>query len=502
MKSSPRPYRLSTLADYPSIESLTDTTYSSRQLAPAAPADASLPHPIEVAQLFRRPVRTSADGRDEEAMTPCAKSTVLFAYVAQWFTDGFLRSRRAEPGAADLYDELDPRRYRDITRIESTREIDMTPLYGLNREQTRALRALEGGLLRFQKIGGEDFPEFLCDATGEIKPEFKSLEEPVGFRNPRLTPEQKASMFAMGSDAGNSQIGYAMLNVLFLREHNRIAGELAGNHPDWNDERLFQTARNVVVVALIKLVIEEYINHIAPYHFKFRMEPGGFDKQPWMRPNWIATEFNLLYRWHSLVPSTLTVNGEQLALEDTINDPRLLTRNGIGPLIDDASRQRAGKVALFNTAAFFHRITTLPSIVQSRVLRLAPYNDYRASCKMPRLTSFDQLSSDAHVRDELERLYGSIDAVEFYVGLFAEDQRPNSVLPSLLGSMVGLHAFSQLMTNPLLAPGIWDHPDTFGPEGKRIIAETDSLATLVKRNLPAGAPDYEVRLTHADWKRI
>jgi prostaglandin-endoperoxide synthase 2 len=121
---------------------------------------------------------------------------------------------------------------------------------------------------------------------------------------------------------------------------------------------------------------------------------------------------------------------------------------------------------------------------------------------MPRLTSFDQLSSDAHVRDELERLYGSIDAVEFYVGLFAEDQRPNSVLPSLLGSMVGLHAFSQLMTNPLLAPGIWDHPDTFGPEGKRIIAETDSLATLVKRNLPAGAPDYEVRLTHADWKRI
>ncbi|CAN5265553.1 hypothetical protein BH20ACT16_BH20ACT16_00540 [soil metagenome] len=502
MTAAPRPYRLSTMSDYTSIESLTDQTYNSRQLAPV-PADAPAhPDAREVADLFRRPVKQTADGKDVEVMRECAKSTVLFAYVAQWFTDGFLRSRRAEPDARTRFEDLDPQRYRDITRSESTQEIDMTQLYGLNREQTLALRAKEGGLLKSQQIGGEEFPPYLCDEEGAIKPEFASVPEPVGFRNPLLTPKQKKHFFAMGSDAGNSQIGYAMLNVLFLREHNRVAQELAGTHPTWDDERLFQTARNTVIVLLIKLVIEEYINHIAPYQFKFRMHPGAFSKQPWMRPNWIAAEFNLLYRWHSLIPSAIDVHGTPVPLPDTINDPQLLTKQGIGPLFDDASRQRAGEVGLLNTSAFFHDMTTLPSIVQSRVVRLPGYNDYREDLKMPRLTSFDQLTSSVRLREELQRLYGSVDKLEFYVGIFAEDPRPNSVLPSLLGTMVGLHAFSQLMTNPLLATGIWDHPDTFAPEGRRIIAQTNSLAELVKRNLPAGADMPEVRLTRADWKRV
>lgn len=500
LKAPPRPYRLSTLTDYSSIESLTDKTYNSRQLPPAAPADPPLPDPYEVAALFHRPVRQDAEG-EVEVMTPCVKSTVLFAYVAQWFTDGFLRSRRADPANASL-PELDPRRYRDITRCESTQEIDCTQLYGLNRDQTHALRAMEGGLLKSQEIGGEEFPAFLCDAGGAIKVEFASLPEPVGFRHPLLTPDQKAHLFAMGSDAGNSQIGYALLNVLFLREHNRIARELAHKHPTWDDERLFQTARNVVIVLLMKLVIEEYINHIAPYQFKFKLAPGEFSDQPWMRPNWIAVEFNLLYRWHSLVPSVLDVHDEQLPLAETVNNPELLTRHGIGRLIDAASRQRAGQVSLFNTPAFLHNLTALSSVVQSRIVRLPSYNDYREDCGMPRLTAFDQLSSSLRVREELARLYGRVERVEFYVGIFAEDPRPNSVLPSLLGTMVGLHAFSQLMTNPLLASGIWEHPDTFAPEGRRIIDETGSLAALVKRNLPAGAPRCEARLTRADWKRV
>ena len=121
---------------------------------------------------------------------------------------------------------------------------------------------------------------------------------------------------------------------------------------------------------------------------------------------------------------------------------------------------------------------------------------------MPRLTSFDQLTSSVRLREELQRLYGSVDKLEFYVGILAEDPPPNSVPPSLLGTMAGLHAFSQVMTNPLLATGIWDHPDTFAPEGRRIITQTNSLAELVKRNLPAGADMPEVRLTRADWKRV
>jgi hypothetical protein len=54
----------------------------------------------------------------------------------------------------------------------------------------------------------------------------------------------------------------------------------------------------------------------------------------------------------------------------------------------------------------------------------------------------------------------------------------------------------------LLAAGIWEHPDTFAAEGRRIIADTKSLAQLVKRNLPEDSSEYEVRLTRAGWKRV
>ncbi|MGH2841494.1 MAG: peroxidase family protein, partial [Solirubrobacteraceae bacterium] len=212
--AEPRPYRLSTKADYTSWDTLTDTRYNSRSL-PAVAQD-GLPDVRDVAALFRR-----------EDEIPCEKSTVLFAYVAQWFTDGFLRSTREE--GAEL---------RDITRNESTHEVDLTQLYGLNSDITEMLRTPReqgDGLLKSQIIGGEEFPPYLCE-NGEIKREFTTVRglTPLGFD--KLGTKQRDRLFAMGSDSSNAQIGYAMLNVLFLREHNRLARELAstyGKSPTW-----------------------------------------------------------------------------------------------------------------------------------------------------------------------------------------------------------------------------------------------------------------------------
>jgi prostaglandin-endoperoxide synthase 2 len=474
-KSPPRPYRLTTMAPYTSWSSLTDKSYNARQLPPVPAASRTLPPAEDVAGLFER-------GRE---MVPCPKSTVLFAYFAQWFTDGFLRSGRP----------ANPSQPRDLARNEANPDVDLTQLYGLTPQMTDCLRAHRGGLLKSSRIGGEEFPPLLCDGGGTRRPEFAPLRV---LKLDMATLEQRRTMFAMGSDAGNTQIGYAMISVLFLREHNRLASQLANAHPDWDDERLFQTARNILIVLLIKLTIEEYINHIAPYHFQFRFDPRGFDRSPWYKPNWIAVEFNLLYRWHSLIPDRLDVHGERLPIVATLFDNELLTRHGLGAAFADASGQRAGKVGLFNTARWFHAMTGLPSIVQSRELDLPSYNDYREDCAFPRATDFDQISSDPRVRGELRRLYGSVDAIEFYPGLFAEDARANSVLPSLLGRMVGVHAFSQLMTNPLLAPGIYGER-TFSALGMQTIRTTNSLEQLLARNLPPGP--CVARLTREGWTR-
>ena len=481
-KCAPRPYRLTTLAPYTSWRSLTDKTFNARQLPPRPPRP-GLPPVEDVAVLFER--------RD---MFECPKSTVLFAYFAQWFTDGFLRSRRPVP----------PEKNRDIRINVSTHEVDLTQLYGTKREETLALRTRYGGLLKSEERQGEEFPPRICDELGEIKPEFE--DAPVPIKLAQMPVEQRRDLFAMGSDAANAQVGYCMVNVLFLREHNRIARALAEEYPEWggDDDRLFETARNILTVLLIKLTIEQYINHIAPYHFKFRLDPTGFYRQRWYRPNWMAVEFNMLYRWHSLIPSTLCIGGRDVPLADSLNRTQFLVDHGLGRLFEEASQQPAGELRLFNTAGWFHKRAEIPSIQHGRTAQLGSYNDYREDCKFPRVTGFDQISSDPDVREELRRLYGTVDDIEFYVGLFAEDRRPNSVVGTLVGRMVGLHAFSQLLTNPLFASEVWAGPNrekTFSPLGVRLIEETRDLSQLLHRNLPGGAPRRFVSLTREKWQR-
>ena len=79
----PRPEPLSTMADYTSWASLTDRTYSGRHVPPVTVAEGGRPTPERAAELFTR----------GETMIPCPRSTVLFAYFAQWFTDGFCTAR-------------------------------------------------------------------------------------------------------------------------------------------------------------------------------------------------------------------------------------------------------------------------------------------------------------------------------------------------------------------------------------------------------------------------
>ncbi len=477
----PRPNPLSTMAPYTSWASLTDRTWSGRHLPPVAfdetrPATSNEGPPTSeaVAALFLR------DGE----MIPCPKSTVLFPCFAQWFTDGFLRTNRsAGPGQP-----------RDTRKNESNHEIDLAQLYGLNHTMTDQLRA-DNGLLKSQLIKGEEYPPFFC-SDGQPKPEFDRLLPPFGFAT--LEPEQRNVLFAMGSDTRN--LGFLAFNVLFLREHNRIARQLAGEHPGWDDDRVFELTRNILIMVLIKIVVEDYINHINPSPFRLRLTPDSFPNEPWHRTNWMSIEFNLLYRWHSLMPSTFALGDRTFTIQETLSNTEALTSIGLGQFMGDMSRQHAGRLGLFNTDPFLAAAADKPSVEQGRAAALRSYNDYRELCGEKPFTSFEQVSADPRVQEALSDVYESVDDIEFYVGLFAEDSGPNDVLPPLVLTMVAFDAFSQALTNPLAAPRIFN-AETFTSAGLQIITTTQSIADVVNRNVPeASVPDF-VSFTRRDYKR-
>ncbi len=468
-KSKTRPYPLSTMASYTSWDSLIDRTYSGRHLPPEDENKInSLPAIDEVAELFRR----------VKGEIPSSKSTVLFSYFAQWFTDGFLRTDR-----------------NNNFKNTSNHDIDISPLYGLNKNITNVLRSHQGGKLKSQIINGEEYPPYYFQ-NGVPKEEFKSLEV---MYSQDLDPAKKDKLFAVGKENGNVQIGYMMMNTLFLREHNRICDILAKHHRDWDDERLFQTARNIVIVLLIKIVIEEYINHIAPYHFKFIANPLSFTNEKWYRQNWMTVEFNLLYRWHSLVPDKICLDGQEIPITETQWNSEMVTSRGLGSLFEAASLQPAGEIGLFNTPDFLIESAEKPSIKLGRDAKLRSYNDYREMCQFPRVTDFDQITGNKEIQKELKRLYKHVDNIEFYVGLFAEDVRENSAVAPLIGRLVGIDAFSQALTNPLLAENIFNEK-TFTAEGMEIINNTRNLSEILHRNIPQTGKHYKVSMTQENFK--
>ena len=74
------------------------------------------------------------------------------------------------------------------------------------------------------------------------------------------------------------------------------------------------------------------------------------------------------------------------------------------------------------------------------------------------------------------------------------------MLPSLIGRMVGIDAFSQALTNPLLAPGVFDE-STFSPLGLQTIHTTRNLGEILQRNVPPRERPYLVTMTRPDWHR-
>jgi len=463
---------------YTSWESLIDRTYTGRHLPPdpAFNQPDNLPQLKELAVLFKR----RKDQNGKPISLESEKSTLLFPYWVQWFTDGFLRKDGNNP-----------------LKNTSNHHIDLCPVYGLTSHSTHLLRSFQGGKLKSQILNNEEYPLFYYadPEQGTVKPEFAGLYEPLNDEK-RQKPELKAKLFAMGVERANVQIGYVMFNVLCLREHNRLCDLLAKNYPDWDDERLFQTARNILTVVILKIVVEEYINHLTPYYFKFFVDPAASTREKWYRLNWMTVEFSLVYRWHSALPDTLIYRGQPTPMVNSLWNNQMLIEEGLGKLFEEACIQPAGHIGLLNTNDFLVESTELASIDWGRRTQIASYNDYREMAGYPRVTEFDQITRDPEIQELLQQQYGSVDKIEFYVGLCAEDVRDNSALAPLIGRMIGADAFSQALTNPLLAENIFNEK-AFSPVGWQVIQNTHTIADLVNRNAPSRDQPYKVSFYRA-----
>lgn len=504
-----RPHPWSTRYPYICWSGLTDRTYNGRLLPPK-------PYPAAEALGTRRPPLSATAAlfvTPPGSQRTCSKSTVLFPAFAQYLTDGFIRTRISNIDAET-----------DRKRTTSNHDIDLSPLYGRTESQTDVLRDFgksgAKGMMKTQTINGEDYPPFLFDITGNIAAEFLDvagrpvLDSPLGLDH--ATPAARAKLFAVGGDRANATPQVSMINILFLREHNRIAGMIAKAHSDWDDEQVFQIARNILIVMFIKIVVEEYINHINTSKLRFIAEGKVAWNAKWNRPNWMTAEFSLLYRWHSLVPENLIWDGQTISAGTLSLDNGRLIAGGLANAFANVAANNASCLGLENSPSFLHSAEE-KALGQGRLNNIDGYNEYRKAMGMEPKSSFDDVVGKAKNPTEASRrkalaarlrdLYGTVDNMEFYVGLFAEPVEKNGPLPELIQAMVAMDAFSQALTNPLLSEHIWGNEDNrlsaFTAEGLAEIERTASLRDILVRNTQSGPPvgNRFVAMTRSDWKR-
>lgn len=117
--------------------------------------------------------------------------------------------------------------------------------------------------------------------------------------------------FEAGDARANEQIQLTTLHTLMMREHNRLATELSYINPYWDDERLFQEARQIVVAQMQHITFNEFLPLVIGkekiYEYGLELEhPGryyqGYDSKinAGIRVEFQAAAFRY---GHSILPS-------------------------------------------------------------------------------------------------------------------------------------------------------------------------------------------------------
>ncbi|PWN92018.1 heme peroxidase [Acaromyces ingoldii] len=276
------------------------------------------------------------------------------------------------------------------------------------------------------------------------------------------------------------------LLIMFSRHHNRLVEQLfevneQGKYKPWialdeegrkwQDNDLFQLARNINVAFFAKTVLCDYVSVIlgtvqqnTDWHLELGKEIKGVTQTTKRGGgNVVSVEFLAMYRWHA------TLSKADVAwIEDTFRrdlpgkdihkldysdfygvlgkkerelhqQPNNewtfggLKRNEDG-YFDDDDLAKILKDAIEEPAHEFGgrsvpdilRIAEVAGIKQCRdVFNLCTMNEFRHFLGLTTFSTFEEWNSNPEIANKARELYGHIDDLELYIGLQCEENKPN-----------------------------------------------------------------------------
>jgi cytochrome P450 len=336
--------------------------------------------------------------------------------------------------------------HRDYATSMTSSYLDLSPLYGSNQAEQDLMRTRTDG-----KIKPDCFSEarllFFPPGVGVLLIMFNRFHNYVvenlaaineGNRFPRPTPPTDPN------DAEAAKAYDIKLKKL--------------------DEDLFQTGRLITCGLYCNVILGDYVRTILNLNHtdsNWQLNPRAEVKDlPVATGNQVSAEFNLVYRWHSTLSDRDEKWTEDLwadlfgkdrdyksvskyeflgkldqVYKRTEKDPSKrkfagLERNADGTLPDQglvdimtASVEDCANSFGPNRVPAVMRAIEMLGIEQARAWNLASLNEFRKHFHLEPHSSFEDITSDKYVAEQLKHLYGHPDRVEIYPGILAEDAK-------------------------------------------------------------------------------
>ncbi len=309
--------------------------------------------------------------------------------------------------------------------------IDASNVYGSTPERANWLRTFENGKMRMSSGGFLPYNTI----TGELGSPIDPNAPVMAMANPYIE-----KWFVAGDVRANENALLTAMHTLFLREHNRLCDEIKVDHPDWNDEQIYQHARKLVGAIIQSIVYNEWLPTLG-------VDMGdyvGYDAT--MNPGIMNVFSVAAYRYgHSVINSKIIrMNNEgeiipegNMLLRDAFFNPNIIAESGIDPLLIGMGTQVEQdfdtkmihdlRNFLFGFPGQGGMDLAAINIQRGRDRGLPDYNSIRQVFGLPKLQSFNQISDDAWFNQTFENVYGTIDNIDPWVGLLSESHMSNAL---------------------------------------------------------------------------
>ncbi|GAB6032280.1 hypothetical protein CHUAL_010921 [Chamberlinius hualienensis] len=280
-----------------------------------------------------------------------------------------------------------------------------------------------------------------------------------------MRPNREIYCFEGGDVRVNEQLPLTVLHTIFMREHNRIATELAHINPHWDDETLYQESRLIVIAISQFITYNEFLPLLLGKDLveKYELLPlkvGYYDAyDPKINPGTFSSMLTAAFRMgHSLLVTDVErwnkhhkFIGSQ-RLSDLLMRPFDLFKAGwmdnyimgmLNELAQAMDSSITGEVTnhLFkrNGERFGMDLISLNS-QRAREHGVPGYNFYREYCGVGRAKTFEELIGT--MPNETVHRYASIyrhpDDIDLWTAGVSERPMPGSILGPTFACIIGL----------------------------------------------------------------